>query len=368
MNRKNRNHAVLWVITVGVVLWLTRVPVAAEDVARPSDVANPQAANVAVLPTNPLDARRAYGYLLELCSIGPRPSGSAGMQKQQALLVNFFKKAGGNVTLQPFLSKNPLGGDKVPMTNIIVEWHPERKERILLCTHYDTRPQPDNDPDPIQRRNGKFIGANDGASGVAIFMELARLMPNLKGPLGVDFVMLDGEELVYVDPRDPYCLGATWFAKQYVSKPPDHKYRWGVLLDMVGDADLQLYQEHFSATWHDTQPLVKGIWATAAKLGVKEFKPRAKFLVSADDHLPLRNVGKIPTCDLIDFVDSSGNPPPPTWHTMQDDPQHCAPSSLAKVGWVVYEWLKDEEKAGEARAVAKPQTVSDANSRVDSNP
>jgi glutaminyl-peptide cyclotransferase len=367
MNGKNRSYALLRATGVGVVLCLT-APIVAEDVARSADTPQPPVAGVALAPANPLDAQRAYGYLLQLCAIGPRPSGSAAMVKQQTLLVDFFKKAGGNVSQQPFLAKNPLGGNKVPMANIIVEWHPERKERILLCTHYDTRPQPDNDPDPVQRRNGKFIGANDGASGVAIFMELAHLMPKLDGPLGVDFVMLDGEELVYVDPRDPYCLGATWFAKQYVGKPPGHKYRWGVLLDMVGDADLQLYQEHYSATWHDTQPLVKAIWATAAKLGVKEFKPRAKFLVSADDHLPLRNVGKIPTCDLIDFVDSSGNPPPPTWHTMKDDPQHCAPSSLAKVGWVVYEWLKGEEIAAGVRAAAKPQAANDANSGVNSSP
>lgn len=273
------------------------------------------------------------------------------MDKQRELLKEFFEKAGGKVTLQKFLANDPLGGNKVPMANIIVEWHPERKERILLATHYDTRPLPTNDPDPEKRRSGPFLGANDGASGVAIMMELARLMPSLEGPLGIDFVMLDGEELVYVDPRDPYCLGATWFAHKYVQEPPKHHYRWGVLMDMVGDADLQLYEEHFSTTWGDTRPLVKSIWATAARLGVKEFLPRAKYLVSDDDHLPLRNTGHIPTCDIIDFVDAAGNPPPPTWHTSKDDPQHCAPSSLAKVGWVVYEWMKGEELAAKARTV-----------------
>jgi glutaminyl-peptide cyclotransferase len=359
----------LRVVSGIVSLWLAvSCRASAEDVAPSADDAKPQAAGAAVQPTNPLNAQRAYGYLLELCAIGPRPSGSASMEKQQALLEDYFKKAGGKITMQRFLANNPLGGEKVPMANIIVEWHPERTERILLCTHYDTRPQPDNDPDPVQRRNGRFIGANDGASGVAVFMELAHLMPKLEGPLGVDFVMLDGEELVYVDRRDPYCLGATWFAQQYVRKPPAHKYRWGVLLDMVGDSDLQLYQEHFSATWHDTQPLVKGIWATAARLGVKEFKPRAKYLVSADDHMPLRNVGKIPTCDVIDFVDSSGTPPPPTWHTTKDDPQHCSGASLAKVGWVVYEWLKSEESAAGERAAAKPQAASGAKSGANTSP
>ncbi len=148
---------------------------AAEDIAK-TDVGQWAAPAV-----NPLDAQRAFGYLEQICAIGPRPSGSKGMEKQQALLKDFFEKAGGKVTFQRFLARNPLGGDKVPMANIIVEWHPERKERILLCTHYDTRPQPDNDPDPAQRRTGTFIGANDGASGVAIFMELAHLMPKLEG-------------------------------------------------------------------------------------------------------------------------------------------------------------------------------------------
>jgi hypothetical protein len=332
--------------------------VQAEDAARSTNEVKPQAANVTSKPTNPLDAQRAYGYLIELCAIGARPSGSAGMAKQQTLLEDFFKKAGGQVTMQRFRANNPLGGDDVPMANIIVEWHPERKERILLCTHYDTRPRPDKDIDPTKRRDGIFLGANDGASGVAVLMELAHLMPKLEGPLGVDFVLLDGEELVYVDPRDPYCLGATWFAQKYVQEPPSHKYRWGVLMDMVGDAHLQLFQEHYSATWQDTRPLVKAIWATAERLGVKEFVPRSKYMVSTDDHMPLRNTAKIPTCDIIDFVDASGNPPPITWHTTKDDPQHCAPSSLAKVGWVVYEWLKSEELAAAGRSAAKPQAAS----------
>ncbi len=333
----------------------------AEDAAN-STATRPKPAGVVVPPNNPLDAHRAYGYLLELCAIGPRPSGSVGMRKQQELLEDFFKKAGGRVTMQHFRADNPLGGDDVPMANIIVEWHPERKERILLCTHYDTRPHADRDIDAVKRRDGVFLGANDGASGVAVLMELARLMPKLEGPLGVDFALLDGEELVYVDPRDPYCLGATWFAQKYVQEPPPYKYRWGVLMDMVGDANLQLFQEQYSATWQDTRPLVKGIWATAQRLGVKEFVPRSKFLVSADDHMPLRNTAKIPTCDIIDFVDAYGNPPPTTWHTTKDDPQHCAPSSLAKVGWVVYEWLKGEELAAVGRTAARPQATSSVKS------
>ena len=127
---------------------------------------------------NPLDALRAYRYLEQICDLGPRYSGSPGMRAQQELLQKHFEQLGGRVTLQELTARNPLGGT-VPMANMIVQWHPERKERILLCAHYDTRPLPDRDPNPQRQRDGIFIGANDGASGVAALMELAHQMPDL---------------------------------------------------------------------------------------------------------------------------------------------------------------------------------------------
>jgi glutaminyl-peptide cyclotransferase len=322
-------------IAAVVLIGCARRGLVAETVV--ADQAKPQAIGEAVALTNPLDPQRAYGYLQEICALGPRMSGSPGMKKQQALVQAHFEKLGGKVSYQQFLANNPLGGEKVRMANMLIEWHPERKERILLVAHYDTRPLPDQDLDPTKRRSGTFIGANDGGSGVALLMELAHLMPKLEGPIGVDFLLVDGEELVYVDQRDPYCLGSAWFAKQYVEKPPGHKYRWGVVLDMIGDADLQVYQEKFSITWRETRPMVKDIWATAGRLGVKEFIPRVGYEVK-DDHIPLRNSANIPTCDIIDFTY-------PAWHTTNDTPQRCAGSSLAKVGWVVYEWLKAQETA-----------------------
>lgn len=291
-----------------------------------------QAAAVDTSRENPLDALRAYRYLEQLCALGPRYSGSPGMEKQQQLLVEHFEKLGGKVSLQEFRAKNPLGGGTVPMANIIVQWHPERKDRILLAAHYDTRPLPDRDPNPIARTQGTFVGASDGASGTAALMELAHFMPKLDSKFGVDFVLFDGEELVYKEGRDPYCLGSTWFARQYVAKPPEHKYHWGVLLDMVGDADLQIYYESQSYSWRNTRPLVEAIWDTAKRLGVDEFVPRPRYLVQ-DDHVPLRNIAKIPTCDIIDFDY-------PAWHTEGDTPRRCSGSSLAKVGWVVLEWLR----------------------------
>lgn len=279
----------------------------------------------------PFNGARSYGYLKQICDIGPRPSGSQGMQTQQKLLSDHFASLGGKVEMQSFRVRHPLTGEAVTMSNLIVRWHPERRERVLLCAHYDTRPYPDQD-----RRNprGTFIGANDGGSGVALLMELARQMPTLSTQAGVDFALFDGEEFVFEDRRDPYFLGSEYFATDYAQGTSSFRYRWGVLLDMVGDAQLQIFYERNSMSWRETRPLIVALWETAKRLGVREFVPRTKYEVN-DDHIKLRNVGGIPTCDVIDFEY-------PYWHTEGDTADKCSALSLAKVGWVVQEWLKSQ--------------------------
>jgi hypothetical protein len=279
----------------------------------------------------PFNGQRAYDYLKQLCDIGRRPSGSPGMEAQQKLLTEHFQRCGGQVELQRFRVRHPRDGTPVPMANLIVRWHPETVERILLCAHYDTLPYPMLDPHDPQ---GLFVGANDGASGVAVLMELGNEMATLDCKYGIDFVLFDGEEFIFRE-TDRFFLGSEYFARDYAknrANPPKVEYVWGVLLDMIGDKDLQIPQERYSIGWRDTRPLVKDIWATAARLQVREFVPRPGQLVR-DDHLPLHELGKIPCIDIIDF-----NYPP--WHTRADTPENCSALSLAKVGWVIREWLK----------------------------
>jgi glutaminyl-peptide cyclotransferase len=283
------------------------------------------------------DGERAYGVLKEICAIGPRVSASEGMLKQQAMLKEHFEKLGGKVTMQEFPARRPIDGARVQLANMIVEWHPERKERILLCAHYDTRPFPDEEPDPRKRRD-PFIGANDGASGAAFLAEMAHHMPQLKSKYGVDFVLFDGEELVYDGARDPYFLGSEYFARQYASNPPEHRYRAGVLVDMIADKELQIYREVNSMSWPETRPIVLDLWETARQLGIREFIHRNGHEVR-DDHLPLRNIGRIPTCDIIDF-DYPRPHGPNYWHTTKDIPENCSADSLTKVGAVVLAWLE----------------------------
>jgi glutaminyl-peptide cyclotransferase len=306
------------------------------DGATPTDTPT---ASTLRLEDIPFDGKQAYAYLKQLCDIGPRRSGSAGMQQQQQLLADHFKKCGGQVEFQRFRVAHPVDGSSVPMANMIVRWHPERRERIMLCGHYDTLPFPMRDP---QDPHGTFLGANDNGSGVAVLMELARQMPEFPTKLGVDFVLFDGEEFIFTE-GDRFFLGSEYFSREYVERPKPYHYRAAVLLDMVGAKDLHLYEEGNSISWQDSRPLVEQLWATAARLGVREFIPRQKndgACVTEDDHLRLHDLAGIPSCDLIDEDYMEHGQP---WHTRGDTPDKCSALSLAKVGYVLNEWLKTAE-------------------------
>jgi len=273
-----------------------------------------------------VNGARGFGYLNTICDIGPRISGSAGMKKQQELIVSHFKELGAQVGEQDFDAPHPLSGEPVRMKNLVISWHPEKKERILLCCHYDTRPFPDQD-----RRNprGRFIGANDGASGVALFMEMAHHIKTLELPLGLDMVLFDGEELVFKR-GDKYFLGSEYFATQYRDNPPDHQYKYGVLVDMIAGKRLKLYYERNSLKY--ARDVTASVWKAAAEKKNRAFVARARHEV-LDDHIPLNEIAKIPTTDLIDFDY-------PYWHTTADAPQNCSAQSMKSVADVLLYWIQ----------------------------
>lgn len=278
------------------------------------------------------DAKRAFGYLEEICDIGPRISGTEGMAKQQDIIDAHFTKLGAKVFYQEFDTAHPQTGGRVKLRNMIISWHPEARDRVLLCCHYDTRPRPDQEPYPPNREK-EFIGANDGASGVALFMELGHQMPHLQTAVGVDFVFFDAEELIYDPQRDRhlYFLGSKYFATQYRDQPPQYRYLAGVLIDMIGDKKLQLYVERNSSKL--APEVTKSIWDTARKVRAGSFIPKIKHEVQ-DDHLALNEIARIPTCDIIDFDY-------PYWHTRSDLPAACSGDSLKEVASVLTQWLID---------------------------
>lgn len=279
-------------------------------------------------PFPPIDGQRAFGYLEAICAIGPRISGTPGMQAQQELIDKHFTALGALVLYQEFDAAHPRTGEPVRMKNMIISWHPEAKERILLACHYDTRPRPDRELLPANREKS-FLGANDGAGGVALMMELGHHVPVLRPRYGIDFVIFDGEELVY-DQDDPYFLGSEFFARAYRDNPPGHRYVAGVLVDMIADKDLNLFYEKNSLRY--AGEVTRSVWSIAASLGVREFIPRGKHEVR-DDHLALNEIAKIPTCDIIDFDY-------PHWHKRNDLPAACSGESLRKVAGVVLVWLE----------------------------
>lgn len=292
--------------------------------------ARPPVESPRALRPAPIDGDRAYAYLKQICDLGPRPAGSAANERQRALVAEHFRRLGATVREQPFTARDPLSGQPVAMANLIGSWFPERLERVVIAAHYDTRPHPDMEPDP-RRRNDPFLGANDGASGVALLMEIAHHLKDMPTEWGVDLVLFDGEELVY-DRVGKYFLGSEEFARQYKAARRSGKQRWrysaGILLDMVGGKDLDLPREPYSvrfAGW-----LVRDIWGVAAQLGERAFRDGLGREV-LDDHLAM-NSGGIPTIDLIDFDY-------PQWHTASDTPEQCSPASLASVGRVVTAWL-----------------------------
>ena len=283
-----------------------------------------------------IDGKRAYGYLQDICKIGPRPAGSAANARQRALVAKHFEKFGATIKEQPFNGSDPLSGKSVAMANLIGSWFPDRVDRVVIGVHYDTRPFPDEDPNP-ENRKIPFIGANDGASGVAMLMEIAHHLKESPTPWGVDLVLFDGEELVYGGGQNQtgdYFLGSKFFSKDYSTKQRGRtkttpRYAAGLVLDMVGDKDLAIDKEQYSLEL--VPRLVRDVWSVAKALEIKQFRDRTSRVAVQDDHLPMNN-GGIPTIDLIDFDY-------PHWHTAGDLPEQCSAESLEAVGKVVTAWL-----------------------------
>jgi hypothetical protein len=277
------------------------------------------------------DGKRAMKYLQAICDIGPRMSGTKGMQKQQELIKKHFEERGFKVTYQTFKAKQNSVKGEIEFTNIIVSFQPEKKRRVILCSHYDTRPIADQEPDPRDWRK-TFVSANDGGSGVAMLMELANHMKDLKTNVGVDLVFFDGEEYIFQAKgpnRDDYFIGSKYFAKTWRQSKDRCDYSAAILLDMTAGKNVRLYLEQNSYRYHPE--LCKEVWAIAREQKAKAFIGEWKHEVQ-DDHLALQKVG-IPAIDLIDFDY-------PHWHRLSDTPDACSADSFEQVAGVLSVWLQ----------------------------
>jgi glutaminyl-peptide cyclotransferase len=278
------------------------------------------------------DGDRALAYLSVICDLGPRISGTEGMTKQQELIQKHFEKHGATVTLQKFDGKQPSREKSVPMANMIVSWHPTKKERVILSGHYDTRPIADQETN-VRDWTKPFASANDGASTVAFFMEMAPLMKDLKTEVGVDFVLFDGEEFIFERNRDKFFLGSDHFAAQYLKDKGKvgPKYKAAINLDLFAGKGAVFPIEVNSSLM--AGPVVEDVWKIAEGLGVKCFKfEYGEERGVLDDHIALNRAG-IPAIDIIDFSYDH-------WHRLSDTPDKCSAESMASVAKVLMAWMQ----------------------------
>lgn len=277
--------------------------------------------------SNPsFDGERAYALLEKQCSFGPRYPGSPGHKACLEFLVSELRQFTADVRLQSFDHSFGLDQQQTARaTNVVARLWPDRTRRILLCAHWDTRPWADEDPDPRNRQK-PILGANDGASGVAVLLELVRVLHERPPRVGIEIVFFDAEDQGKPGRDATYCVGSRHYAR---SLPRDDRPEAAILLDMVGDRDLNLFLEGHSYRY--ARSLADQVWQTARQLGIIEFIPRVQYYVT-DDHLPLLELG-VPAIDLIDFDY-------PYWHTLEDTPDKCSPASLEKVGRVLLQVIR----------------------------
>ena len=269
------------------------------------------------------DAESAWGYLVAQCDFGPRNPGSKGHTACRDYLAAELEKLGGEVRLQPFTHYDRRLGSTFYMNNIIADFGNSTERKIILCAHWDTRPRSDMDPIPANRAK-PILGASDGASGVAILLEMARLFSIYPPPAPVQIILFDGEDYGRASENWDYLLGSKHWNK---TAEPD-EYRFGILLDIVGHTDLEIKREYNSYQY--CRDLQDKLWRIAEEVGSYQFSNRMTTPI-IDDHLSLIEIG-IPAVDIIDlgFI---------YWHTQGDTPEHCCPESLEAVGNVLVELI-----------------------------
>jgi glutaminyl-peptide cyclotransferase len=280
--------------------------------------------------TPTFDRGAAFDLLKKQVDIGPRYPGVGGHAACRDFIVSQLKPYADEVRVQDF--KQSVAGKTLSLSNITALFNPKAKSFILLAAHWDTRPLADMEVDPA-RQAKPILGANDGASEVAVLLELARLFKQRQPDVGVMMVFFDGEDYATNPPSaDTMFLGSKYFAG-HLDPKTKQAIRYGILLDMIGDKNLGIYEEAQSLA--AAPEVVKKVWDTAKSLGYeKSFIASSKYSIS-DDHIPLIKAG-VKCIDVIDFDYAP-------WHTLDDTVDKCSPDSLGIVGDVIAKVVYQEK-------------------------
>lgn len=275
------------------------------------------------------DAQAVLRHIQDQCDLGPRVPGSEASLRGREFFREYFEDLGYEVTLEEFVHYDHQSNRPVPMANIVIQpagGIDPTARRILLGAHWDSRPRCEQDPDPA-RRNDSLPGANDGAAGSAVLMELARMFSVSAPTVPVEIVLFDGEDWGREGDLRNYCLGSQEFARHTSAD----KYEFAVIVDIIAHPGARFVREGFSERY--AKEINDRLWTAAAALGVTRFVDSVGTEVY-DDHLMLLN-DRIPSVDIIDMNYEF-------WHTSQDTPDKCDSAAIADVGRtvakVVYEF------------------------------
>ncbi len=287
----------------------------------------------------------AYAYIEKQVSFGPRVPGTPAQQKCAEWMTAKFRAFGYEVTQQKF-DALLYNGRRVPGINVIASYKPEAAKRILLAAHWDSRPYSDKD---AGSKTTPIDGANDGASGVGVLMEIARNLVKDSAGVGVDFVLFDVEDWGAPDSYSGdishttyggWCLGSEYWAN--TPHKTGYSAYYGILLDMVGAPDARFYHELYSFQYAPS--VVSTVWSAASQLGYGQYFPNTRGGGVTDDHVPVNEIAKIPMIDVVDYrMDGRGGNFFPHHHTVADNMDGIDKGTLKAVGQTVMHVLYHEQ-------------------------
>jgi hypothetical protein len=275
-------------------------------------------------PPREFDGAAAMRNVETQVAFGPRVPGMPGHAAMTAWLDSLAHATGDSVFIQDWVNVTTKG-EKLSLHNVMIRFNPNATDRLLFLTHWDTRPIADKSINPEDQKK-PIAGANDGASGVAVLLGIADALKKQPSTLGVDLLFVDGEDFGSFEDSTETLLGARYYAK---NQAPGPKPLFAVLLDMVGDRDLQIYQEGNSLL--GAPEVVERVWDAAKIAGYSKVFIATPGQSMVDDHLPLQQAG-IRAIDVIDFTYGSNNS---LWHTVDDTPDKLSAQSLQAVGDVM---------------------------------
>ena len=277
-------------------------------------------------PPSPFDGERALSYARTFQEFGPRiPGGDAHRRAADWITSQMRQRA--DTVIEQVWTHTTKGGRAIPMRNVLARFRPMAEERLLYVTHYDSRPVAEKSPNEADRSR-PTPGANDGASGVGLFVALGDVLKAVPPAIGLDLLFVDGEDYGTFGPDEDVLIGSTYFAGNL----PSAGYRplFGIVFDMIGESDLRIPQEGYSV--ERAPEVVERVWRTAAELGYGNvFVPSTTYGIT-DDHLPLLDKG-LRVIDVID-LDYAFH------HSVEDTIDKVSARSLKVVGDVAWRLLQ----------------------------